>query len=189
MKTGIFFATNTGYTEDVAHEIRKTLGPGLVETCQNIEDLELPDLQGYDVLILGVATWDAGDLPYDWAGFYDDLSEYDFTGTEVVMFGLGDQIGYGETFLDAMGIVYRGFLEQGAIGNYGFWSAENYDFDTSLAAYGEQFCGLAIDQDNESELTSERIMAWCAQIKRELEMIRLCDDTEISQPSSTEMTA
>ena len=45
--------------------------------------------------------------------FYDGLVDYDSSNTTVVMFGLGDQGGYPETFLDAMGILYRRFLEQG----------------------------------------------------------------------------
>tara|TARA_B100001250_G_scaffold212556_1_gene182333 strand:- start:193 stop:765 length:573 start_codon:yes stop_codon:yes gene_type:complete len=186
MKTGIFYATNTGYTEEVADEISDTLGPNLVDTCKNIEDLELSDLQGFDVLILGIATWDAGDLPYDWALFHDQLPEHDFTGTRIVLFGLGDQVGYGETFLDAMGIIYRGFLEQGAIGNLGFWPTKAYDFQASLAAYDDKFCGLAIDQDNESHLTTERIVEWCAQIKRELEVVRLCSDNQQSVVTESE---
>ena len=86
------------------------------------------------------------------------------------MFGLGDQVGYPETFLDAMGIVYRKFLERGAVGNLGFWSTAPYTYFNSLAVYDDQFCGLAIDEDNEPELTDERIDRWCEQIVRELNL-------------------
>ena len=174
MRMAIFYATNTGYTEEVAEEIKEQLGPMMVESCQNIEDLTLDDLKGYDVLLLGIATWDVGDLPYDWAMFFDDLDGHDFTGTRVVMFGLGDARGYPETFLDAMGILYRKFLERGATGGVGFWPVADYDFITSLATYEDQFCGLAIDEDNESELTGERVAQWCAQIKKELGVLQVC---------------
>ena len=43
-------------------------------------------------------------------------------------------------------------------------------FTGSLATYDDQFCGLAIDHDNESGLTDERVAKWCAQIKQELEL-------------------
>ena len=175
MRIAIFYATNTGYTEEVAEELQGMFGPGLIDVCQNVEDLKLEDLQGYDILIMGVATWDVGDLPYDWALLYDKLGDYDFSGTKIAMFGLGDQVGYPDTFLDAMGIVYRGFLERGAIGDFGFWPTKEYDFTGSLALYDNKFCGLAIDQDNEPEHTSERLEHWCSQIKRELDIIRLCD--------------
>ncbi len=173
MRVGIFYATNTGFTEEVAEELHSNLGSSLVETRQNIEDLEVDDLLGYDVLILGIATWDVGDLPYDWAMFYEDMTSHDFSGTRVVMFGLGDADGYPETFLDAMGIVYRRFLEQGAKGDVGFWPTEDYQYNVSLAEYGDKFCGLAIDQDNEADKTSERLSQWCAQIKSELSALKL----------------
>ena len=169
MRVGIFYATNTGYTETVAQEIYQTLGPGLVDACENIEDLTLSDLQGYDVLILGIATWDAGDLPYDWANFYDVITDFDFTGTKVAFFGLGDQFGYGETFLDAMGHVYRAFLKQGAIGSYGFWPIDDYEFDNSLGQDGDEFLGLGLDNDNEEELTEERLIIWAELIKDEFQ--------------------
>ena len=108
--------------------------------------------------------------------FYDGLVDYDFSNTTVVMFGLGDQGGYPETFLDAMGILYRRFLEQGASGGIGFWPTEDYNFTGSLALEEGQFCGLALDQDNESELTTERLTKWCTQIKRELNVLRVCEE-------------
>ncbi|MEE2787280.1 MAG: flavodoxin [Myxococcota bacterium] len=180
MKIGIFYATNTGFTEIVADKILKKLGPNRVATCQNIEERTLDEMLGYDVLLIGIATWDAGDLPYDWALFYDDMDQYDFSGTRVVMFGLGDQVGYPETFLDAMGIVYRKFLERGAVGDVGFWPNEKYEYFGSLAVYEDKFCGLAIDEDNEPELTDERIDKWCAQIMQELGLIQVVSAQSVS---------
>ena len=171
MKIGLFYATNTGFTEVVASQIVKQMSPVTIDICQNIEDRSLTELQGYDILLLGIATWDAGDLPYDWNLFYEDLENHDFKGTKVAMFGLGDQLGYPETFLDAMGIVYRKFLGQGAIGGYGFWPTTDYDYADSLAHEDDQFCGLALDEDNEPELTAERIERWCSQIKKELALV------------------
>lgn len=187
MKIGLFYATNTGYTEEVAEQLSQKLGTAFVATCQNIEDLEIDDLMGYDVLILGVATWDVGDLPYDWAMFYDGMTEYDFSNTTVIMFGLGDQQGYPETFLDAMGIVYRRFLEQGAAGGLGFWPTDAYEYRTSLAEYDGQFCGLALDQDNEADLTPERLDQWCRQIKRELKILKLCPPDTDGQENHSEV--
>ncbi len=185
MKIGIFYATNTGFTKEVAEKIYNKLGPNVVHTCKNIEDRTIDEMQGFDVLLLGIATWDAGDLPYDWALFHDDLHEYDFTGTRVVMFGLGDQVGYPETFLDAMGIVYRKFLEQGAVGDCGFWPNGDYDYFGSLAVYDDKFCGLAIDEDNEPELTDDRIDKWCAQVVRELGILQVFSESgEVAAPAS-----
>jgi len=174
MRVGLFYATNTGYTEAVAHEICARMGPLWIETCRNIEGMSLKDLDAYDVLILGVATWDAGDLPYDWAILYEDMDQFDFSQTKIVMFGLGDQRGYPGTFLDAMGLLYQKLINQGAQGGYGFWPIDGYRFEGSMACRGRQFCGLAIDEENQVGLTSKRIAQWSQQIKRELGFLRLC---------------
>ena len=174
MRTAIFYASNTGSTEEIAQLIKKQLGPKHVDTIRDVEGLDVHDLEGYDTLIVGVATWDYGDIPYDWAVLYEGLKQCDFTGTRIAMFGLGDQWGYPETFLDAMGLMYRAFVKRGAHGGYGFWPTRNYTFSGSMARFGAQFCGLAIDQDNEAQLTASRIKKWCAQIKRELGMLSLC---------------
>ena len=170
MKIGIFYATNTGFTKEVADKIYNKLGPNVVQTCKNIEDRTIDEMQGFDVLLLGIATWDAGDLPYDWALFHDDLHEYDFTGTRVVMFGLGDQVGYPETFLDAMGIV-TAFLEQ-AVYDCGFWPNAEYDYYGSLAVYDDKFCGLPSTRTT-SPSDRYRIDKWCAQVVRELGILQV----------------
>ncbi len=181
MRVGLFYASNTGYTKDVAIQITRTLGPFLLQTCHDIEGLTPEDLIHYDVLILGVSTWDAGDLPYDWALLYDQLDDYDFSNTKVIMFGLGDQFGYPETFVDAMGFVYRKFLERGAMGGFGFWPLGDYEFENSLAVIDGLFCGLAIDEERDAELTPLRIDKWCHQIKRELGVLRICYDEAAHQ--------
>ena len=47
----------------------------------------------------------------------------------------------------------------------GYWSAEGYEFNESKALKDGKFVGLAIDEDNQSELTDSRIESWVAQIK------------------------
>jgi len=49
----------------------------------------------------------------------------------------------------------------------GYWSTEGYDFSDSKALRDDKFVGLALDEDNQSELTEERIKAWVAQLKPE----------------------
>ena len=43
----------------------------------------------------------------------------------------------------------------------------SYDFSESKAVKNGKFVGLAIDEDNQSDLTEERVKTWVAQIKRE----------------------
>ena len=47
----------------------------------------------------------------------------------------------------------------------GKWSTEGYEFDESLGCVDGEFLGLAIDYDNQDDLTEERIEAWVEQIK------------------------
>jgi len=77
--------------------------------------------------------------------------------------GLGDQYGYPDTFCDALGILGRKFVERGAQ-LVGFTSTEGYDFSDSLGVEEGMFMGLALDEDNESERTGERITDWVWQL-------------------------
>ena len=62
--------------------------------------------------------------------------------------------------------LYSAFSKSGAkmIGKV---SAEGYTYDDSKSVVDGEFCGLAIDEDNESELTDERLSAWVEQIQSE----------------------
>ena len=167
MKVGIVFGTCTGNTEELAEVIREQLD--LEEEClQDVARLEAADLAAYDFLIIGIPTWHIGELQDDWYGIHEDLDEVDMTGTQIALFGLGDQLGYSDTFLDGMGILYDNFLERGATGNIGFWPTEGFEFDDSKALKDGKFCGLAIDQDCQPELTDERVEQWCKVLKEHL---------------------
>ena len=47
-------------------------------------------------------------------------------------------------------------------------STDGYEFDESNAVRKGKFVGLALDADNQSELTESRIKAWVEQIKPDL---------------------
>ncbi len=47
----------------------------------------------------------------------------------------------------------------------GYWPADGYKHSESLAIRDGKFCGLALDDDNESDKSEARIQAWTAQIK------------------------
>ena len=52
----------------------------------------------------------------------------------------------------------------------GFVDTEGYDFTESEAVNEDGvFCGLPIDEDNEPELTSERLEKWIAILKPDFE--------------------
>ena len=84
------------------------------------------------------------------------------------MFGLGDQQEYGHEFVDAMGILFEKFEELGAT-FIGSWPTEGYEYTISKAELDEgEFVGLVIDQDNQSDMTQERVETWISQIKPDI---------------------
>jgi flavodoxin I len=120
----------------------------------------LKEMERYDYLILGVSTWDIGHLQADWAVKFDMLDELDLTGKRVALYGMGDQYGYPDSFVDAMDILWTKIMEQG-IEPAGFCVVdESYEFEYSRAVIDGVFIGLALDEDNQSELTRQRTQAW-----------------------------
>ena len=90
----------------------------------------------------------------------------DFSGITAAFFGCGDQVGYSYNFLDATGLLAKPFMENGGT-LVGRWPTEGYEFDLSLAQDGDDFLGLGLDNDNEEELTEERLIIWTELIKDE----------------------
>ena len=170
-KIGLFYGTDTGNTETIAEQIADLIrGRGIEIDSYDIFRVKERTLEDYEYLVLGVSTWYDGELQSDWDDYFYDFEKIDFTGKKVAIFGLGDQYGYSETFLDGVGILGEAVLEKnGKL--YGKWSTESYYHDESVAELEEGlFCGLAIDEDNQSELTDERVDKWVNQILEEFEI-------------------
>ena len=167
-KIGLFFGSDEGNTEGVANRIQQRLGEGVCDV-HDIADVTQMEFADYRYIVFGIPTWDFGQIQSDWEEFWDDISEVDFTGKTIALFGLGDQFGYGDFFLDAMGMLHDVIIEKGAT-IVGHWSTEGYEFDASKAEIeGEsKFVGLAIDEDQQPELTSDRLNQWCEQINQEM---------------------
>lgn len=161
---GLFYGSTTGNTEDVAERIAARLGSEHVR-LHDIADDAMTGFDTYQYLIIGISTWDFGELQEDWDDIWTELEDLDFSGITCALFGLGDQIGYPEWFLDAMGLLHEKLQRKGATMT-GYWPNQGYDFEASkaLTADGKQFVGLALDEDGQSGETDERIAAWCDQI-------------------------
>jgi flavodoxin I len=164
---GLFFGSDEGNSERVAYRIQKRLGEDVVDV-HDIADVTQLDFANYDKIILGIPTWDFGQIQSDWEEFWDDIGAVDFSGKVVAFFGLGDQFGYGDYFLDAMGMLHDVVIQTGPE-IIGHWSTEGYEFDASKAEIlgAGKFVGLALDEDQQENLTAERLNRWCAQIHAE----------------------
>ena len=163
-KMALFFGTQTGNTETIAGLIQQQLGGSAVVPLYDVADASPSDFADYDCLIIGCPTWNIGELQADWEGLYDDLDDVDFSGKKVAYFGVGDQVGYADNFQDAMGILEEKIAALGGQ-TVGYWPVEGYDFTDSKALRNGKFVGLALDEDNQSELTASRIETWATQLK------------------------
>ncbi|MEM9009143.1 MAG: flavodoxin FldA [Cyanobacteria bacterium P01_F01_bin.86] len=163
-KVGLFYGSTTGKTADAAEQIQTALGGDSVVDLHDISEKGASDLAEYDYLIIGCPTWNIGDIQDDWEAIVDDLDEVDFSGKTIAYFGTGDQVGYSDNFQDAMGLLEEKISGLGGK-TVGYWAADDYDHSESKAIRDGKFCGLALDEDNESEKTESRIQTWCTQVK------------------------
>lgn len=164
-KIGLFYSFNTNKTAQVAKKILENFNEKDIESV-NAEEVTEEQFTAYDNLILGCPTWFDGELPNYWDEFVPAMEELDLKGKKVAIYGNGDQKGYPENFCDAVGIMAKKLEDLGAT-IVGFTSTKGYTYESSNAERGDQFCGLAIDFENQAKLNPARIKDWSAQLKKE----------------------
>lgn len=166
-KIGLFYASSTCYTEIAAEKIQACIGDDRVD-LHNIRHAALHLADNYKHLILGIPTWDYGELQEDWENHWEQLAEINWSAKTVALYGLGDQLGYPQWYQDALGYLWARIRQLGAT-TIGQWPTEGYQFESSiaLAEDGKHFVGLALDDESEYELSDKRIAQWCQQIDRE----------------------
>ena len=163
MKIGLIYGTDTGYTEQVAAGISGHFKEFDI-SVHEIKDVDEKKILSFDFIIFGAPTWYVGELQSDWEDYFEDFKKIDFSNKLIALFGLGDQYGYDDNFVDAIGKIGEVILKNnGEI--IGEWSTEGYEFENSLGLKNEKFFyGLAIDEDNQFDLTEERIKVWSNQL-------------------------
>ena len=170
MKIGIFYGSTTGNTEMAAEKIEQALGDHVSHIAE-IANTEPADLLNYDVLILGIPTWDVGQLQMDWETFLPSMEGLDLTNKKVALFGMGDAEVYSLNFLDALGLLWNEIKTMGKPELIGIWPTEGYEYDASIGEYDDDhFLGLGLDEENQMDLHDERISSWVKQIKAELKL-------------------
>lgn len=158
MKTGIFYGSTTGVTESIAEKAGQLLGADVMPVS------EIDKAEDYDFVIFATSTWGMGDLQDDWLGAIDILAGKNLAGKKVAFIGVGDQSSFGDTFVDGIGTIYETIKDKGII-LVGKTSTEGYSFSNSKAVIDDEFIGLVIDENNQSELTEERLNNWAAKVK------------------------
>tara|TARA_B100000282_G_scaffold521_1_gene355 strand:+ start:369 stop:869 length:501 start_codon:yes stop_codon:yes gene_type:complete len=165
MRIKLIYGSDTGNTELVTEDLVKLLGNVEVTTVADLT----PEDWDYDNFILGIPTWYDGELQSDWEDYFEEFKTIDFTGKKVAIFGLGDQLGYEEWFCDGIGILAKEILKNGGTVIGYTTKDESYDFETTPKSIlkDDVFYGLCIDEDNQGELTQERLKNWVEQLKLE----------------------
>ena len=158
MKTGIFYGSTTGTTESVVDRVKALLDAD-VFTAGDIDKAE-----NYDFVILATSTWGMGELQDEWIDGIEKLKNLNLSGKKVALIGVGDQEGFGDTFVDAIGIIYDEIKDKG-ITLVGKTSTDGYNFSSSRAVEDGEFLGLIIDENNQGELTEERINSWIEKVR------------------------
>lgn len=170
-RIGLFFGTDTGKTRKVAKMIKKVFDDDTMEKPVNVNRAVADEFLSYDYLILGTPTLGEGLLPglsaecenESWEEFLPQIEDADFTGKTIAIYGLGDQVGYADEFVDAIMELHTFFSERGAT-LVGEWPNQGYEFEHSEALVDDKFVGLALDMDNQANLTDERLKTWLGMI-------------------------
>jgi flavodoxin, long chain len=161
-KIAILFGSSGGNTESVAKQVQD-LFDGDAD-LYNVESVQLDEIKEYPYLILGTSTTGIGDLQDDWEGFLPSFSRLDLTGKKVAIFALGDSASYSTSFAESMKVVYDEIHDKVEI--VGQVPDEGYTYDNSEAVIDGVWVGLPIDEDNEYDMTEERLANWVEALKK-----------------------
>jgi flavodoxin I len=164
MRIKLIYGSDTGNTELVTEDLVKLLDNIEVTTVADLT----PEDWDHDKFILGIPTWYDGELQSDWEDYFEEFKTIDFKGKVIALLGLGDQIGYEEWFCDGIGILAEVIIENGGKVIGYTEKDDSYEFEDSKALVDDDtLYGLAIDEDNQPELTQERLKKWVEQLKKE----------------------
>lgn len=166
-KIAVIYGSTTDNTKSVAERIVSKLSANDVALL-DVSKLKAGDLDAYPNLILGTSTWGLGDLQDDWEGYLGTLESSNLEGKVIAFFGLGDSSSYPDTFVDGMGILYEAIKNKGAV-LVGKFPVDGYSFDASIAQQGDDFVGVALDEDNEPDQTDSRLDMWIKSIQPSLQ--------------------
>ena len=166
MKIGLIYSYNTIKTSKNAEKVKKAFGKDFDIEMVNAEEIDEDSFLSYENMVLGVPTWFDGELPNYWDEFMPAIEQLKLKGKKVALFGLGDQVGYPENFVDGIGLLAIALEDRGAK-VIGLTSPKGYIFERSVALRDGKFLGLALDIENQAALTDDRIKAWVEQLKKE----------------------
>ena len=162
-KIAILYGSSGGNAESVARQAQD-LFEGEAD-LYNVREVTLDEIRDYPYYIIGTSTTGIGDLQDDWEGFLPSFIRLDLSDKKVAIFALGDSASYSSSFAESMKVVYDEIVDSTTI--VGQMPDEGYTYDDSMAVIDGMFVGLPIDEDNEYDMTGERLAAWVEKLKNE----------------------
>ena len=100
MTVGIYYATTTGKTEDVADRLHNFISSA--EAPKDVSDVDdLSEFESLDGIICGIPTWNTGAdeerSGTAWDSIVEDIGELSLSGKKVAIFGLVDSYTFDES--------------------------------------------------------------------------------------------
>lgn len=173
-KLGIIYWPIGGNVESIAKKIQLKIDQAESD-IYDILSIDSTDLVNCNFLIIGgstvgAETWQEAEGNNKWHLFFKKLEKINLKNKFIALYGLGNQILYPNHFVDNMMSIKKE-LEKHGVKIIGKWPIKDYNFSESAAVEGDYFCGLALDEENQPELTDIRIENWLIQLKGEIEKI------------------
>lgn len=160
-----------GNVERTSEKVYGMFNPDTIDIF-DVVSFDVNNLKNYDLMILGHSTigaedWQDAKADNEWNAFFRRIEAIEDKNIIAASFGLGDQVLYPDHFVDSLGI-YKDEMDNMNITMIGQWPSEGYKFTDSDGEKEGMFFGLALDVDNEPELSLERIKKWTNGIKNKL---------------------
>ena len=162
-KIGLFYGTTGGRTTGVVDEFDFNLR----------DDVEIFDvangidkIKEFENLILVTPSYGFGELEAHWEAVIEDFKKIDLSGKTIALVGLGSQTTFGESFVGALEVLYKIIIKNGGK-IIGLTSTDGYHFEECEALVEGQFMGLVLDEENQDDMTPDRIYEWLEVIKTE----------------------
>jgi len=172
-KTAIFFSPEGGSVNKVADKLGALIGIDKVDVIP-VKEAKTEDFDKNTKFIfvgstVGADHWNNEVIVDEWTAFFVKIREISLEKKIIAIVGLGNSVLYPSHFADGMATLYEKLIKQNAE-ILGKVDSKDYDFEDSEALDDEGFfCGLALDEDNEAELTTERLERWISILKPDFE--------------------
>ena len=79
LSIGVFYGSTTGNTESIDQKLKEQLG-NKVSHLADVNVADPAELEQYDLILLGVPTWDVGEMQIDWDDFIPRMEGLNLAG-------------------------------------------------------------------------------------------------------------